>query len=294
MTAAARIYRCPAKINWYLRVLGARPDGYHEIETVFQELDLCDELAAEPTGEDGCIVTGLPPGIDPADNLITRAHVLLRQECGSAVGGVRIHVTKRIPPAGGLGGGSSNAAATLKAVNDAYGLGLSPTELETLGARLGSDIPFFIRGGCAIGTGRGEHLTPIAAALRAQLLLVIPPEPMPTAESYRLLDATPNRPSAGPLEDVVTALESGDEAALARAIHNDFDTIAETKAWYQAIRATLSEAGASRIFLCGSGSTVASFWGPDLSLESVWANWVYGEVRFVTTQAVPFSQQRGK
>ncbi|MCX7719398.1 MAG: 4-(cytidine 5'-diphospho)-2-C-methyl-D-erythritol kinase [Candidatus Sumerlaeaceae bacterium] len=291
---AARIYRSPAKINWYLRVLGARPDGYHEIETVFQELDLCDELAVEPTSEDRCIVTGLPPGIDPADNLITRAHALLRQECGSAVGGVRIHVTKRIPAAGGLGGGSSNAAATLKAVNDAYGLGLSATELETLGARLGSDIPFFIRGGCAIGTGRGEHLAPIAAALRAQLLLVIPPEPMPTAESYRLLDATPNRPPAGPLEHVVTALESGDEAALARAIHNDFDIIAETKAWYQAIRATLSAAGASRIFLCGSGSTVASFFGPDLSLESVLPTWVTCRVRFVPARAVPFSQQRGK
>jgi 4-diphosphocytidyl-2-C-methyl-D-erythritol kinase len=287
-----RIYRSPAKINWYLRVLARRSDGYHDIETVFHEISLADELRVEPADGRDCLVKGLPAGIDPCDNLITRAHALLRQECGSAVGGLRIIVTKHIPAAGGLGGGSSNAATTLKAINDLCGLGLSFAELETLGARLGSDVPFFIRGGCALGTGRGERLTALTARGDYHLALAIPPEPMPTAESYRALESTHRGQAAQPVEAVITALEAGDLTALAASIHNDFNILAERRPWYWTIERALTDARAQRVFLCGSGSTVAALLGPPLSLAKVQETLVKDKLTVVSAQARPTKTAR--
>jgi 4-diphosphocytidyl-2-C-methyl-D-erythritol kinase len=248
--------RSYAKINWYLRVGGRRADGFHEIETVFQEIDLADDMEFDRRPEPGCEIAGMPFALAPQENLIWRAWQRLREECGTQVGGVHVRIRKRIPACGGLGGASSNAATTLRALNAMFGLGLSTAQLEEIGASLGSDVPFFVRGGCAIGRGRGEQLTPVADVRPFRIALLFPKEKIPTAEAYHRLSAMPRQvPQAGP-DEVVAALQAGDAERLARAIHNDFELLVRHEKWFLRAVGTLEECGCRKAFLSGSGSTV--------------------------------------
>ena len=171
----------PAKINWTLEVLGRRPDGYHEVRTVFQTVSLCDRVrvsAAEglelvlrgPAGQGTNSLAGLPP----SENLAYRAAVLLRETAGERILGARVELEKAIPAGTGLGGGSSDAAATLRALDRLWGLGLPPGELARVGAQLGADVPFFLFGGTALGCGRGDEVTPLGDVPAQPLLLVVP------------------------------------------------------------------------------------------------------------------------
>ncbi len=245
-----------AKINWYLRVGHRRTDGFHEIETIFQEIELADELVFEPIDSSSCEIVGMPFELPLEQNLIWRAWSLLRQECGSSVGGVRISVEKHIPACGGLGGASSNAATTLRALNQIFALGMSDQELEHLGARIGSDVAFFIRGGCAIGRGRGEQLERLAGIPAYPLVLAFPQARVATAEAYRRLSALPRPQPPAPLETVVEALRSGDCTAVASLLHNDFQILVEQEAWFQQASATLKQMGCLGTLLSGSGSTI--------------------------------------
>ncbi len=156
-----------AKINRTLSVLGKRKDGFHEIDTVFQTVDLTEEIEFFLEGEEG---SGAPAAVSlniegadlPADdsNLILRAAHALRERVGKRRG-ARIHLSKKIPIGGGLGGGSSNAAATLRALCELWNLQLPAADLMAIAASLGSDVPFFLLGGRARGRGRGEVLTPL-------------------------------------------------------------------------------------------------------------------------------------
>lgn len=162
--------RANAKINMALEVLGEREDGYHEIDTVMQEIDLCDQIEME-TGRGGFALTCDNPALElNANNLIYRAWQLLRGRV--ADDSVIIHVEKHIPIAAGLAGGSSNAAATLVGLNRLWNLGLSDDELRTLGLELGSDVPFFIVGGTARARGRGEQLQTMKSFLGYSLVLL--------------------------------------------------------------------------------------------------------------------------
>jgi 4-diphosphocytidyl-2-C-methyl-D-erythritol kinase len=166
-----------AKINWSLRVTGKRDDGFHDLETVFQLISLHDTLTFSVA--DHLVVTCDDRTI-PTDerNLVVKAaHAL-------GVDRVAIHIEKRIPSGGGLGGGSSNAAVTLKTLSQMFGIA---GPLEPIALRLGSDVPFFLVGGTAYATGRGEVITPIADAPRLPLLLVLPRERVSTAEAFRAL-----------------------------------------------------------------------------------------------------------
>jgi 4-diphosphocytidyl-2-C-methyl-D-erythritol kinase len=161
----------PAKINWTLEVLGKRDDGYHEIRSVMQTIDLCDELWAERAEVSRFeTVEGKPLA---ADDLIVRAAKALQERIGRDLP-VRIRVEKRIPVASGLGGGSSDAAAVLRLLNELYVLGLSQEEMASIGATVGSDVPFFVYGGTALVEGRGERVSKLPDAAGAWLTVVVP------------------------------------------------------------------------------------------------------------------------
>jgi 4-diphosphocytidyl-2-C-methyl-D-erythritol kinase len=168
-------FPAPAKLNLFLHVTGRRPDGYHDLQTVFQLIDLCDTVDLEVT-DDGAVRRDPPPSdpvlaaLDDAQDLGVRAALLLQQETGTRRG-ARLHIDKRIPSGGGLGGGSSDAATVLVALNRLWGTGLSLDELARLGLALGADVPVFVRGHSAWGEGRGERLVPVALPPRHYLVV---------------------------------------------------------------------------------------------------------------------------
>jgi 4-diphosphocytidyl-2-C-methyl-D-erythritol kinase len=188
----------PAKLNLFLHVLGRRPDGYHELQTVFQLVDLRDELRIEVT-RDGRITREPPaPGdalaqVPAAQDLAVRAARLLQPRAAAPLG-ARIALTKRIPMGGGLGGGSSDAATVLLALNSLWGLELPVDELAELGLELGADVPFFVRGVNAWAEGRGERLTPIETA-PAWFLIVDPGVSVSTAAVFADPELTRDSPA---------------------------------------------------------------------------------------------------
>ena len=162
--------RCPAKVNLYLRVLGRRDDGYHELVTVMQPLSLADELLVTPGGNAlrfTCDRPDLPQG---PENLVWRAALAFQQAAGIEVK-VHLELHKKIPVAAGLGGGSSDAAGTLKALNQLYGAPLDQGRLHSLAAHLGADVPFFLGNGPAVGRGTGTELSPLALPAYNYLLI---------------------------------------------------------------------------------------------------------------------------
>jgi 4-diphosphocytidyl-2-C-methyl-D-erythritol kinase len=160
MTAATSVWPAPAKLNLFLHILGRRPDGYHELQSCFQFIDLCDEITIEVRA-DGQIRRALDiPGLPESADLCLRAAHALKEATGSPFG-ADIGLLKRIPIGGGLGGGSSDAATCLVALNDLWELNLPIDDLAALGLKLGADVPVFVRGRVAFAEGVGERLTPL-------------------------------------------------------------------------------------------------------------------------------------
>lgn len=176
-------YPAPAKLNLFLHVTGRRPDGYHELQTVFRFIDYGDTLSFR-LRDDGRIqrVSELP-GVPPEQDLVVRAARLLAERCGKATPGVDIHVVKRLPMGGGLGGGSSDAATTLLVLNQLWGCGLDRARLQQLGLSLGADVPVFLFGHNAFAEGVGEKLEAITLP-PAWYLVLIPPVEIPTAKIF--------------------------------------------------------------------------------------------------------------
>jgi 4-diphosphocytidyl-2-C-methyl-D-erythritol kinase len=182
----------PAKLNLFLHVTGRRPDGYHELQTLFQLVDLCDTLAIEPR-EDGRIErTGGPADIEPEADLAVRAARALKEATGSPFG-ASIAVTKRIPMGGGLGGGSSDAATALLALNELWGCGLTLPALSALALPLGADVPVFVQGSNAWAEGVGERLTRVELPDR-WYLIVYPGVGVSTREVFQSPELTRNSP----------------------------------------------------------------------------------------------------
>ncbi|MGB1142650.1 MAG: 4-(cytidine 5'-diphospho)-2-C-methyl-D-erythritol kinase [Halioglobus sp.] len=178
----------PAKLNLFLHITGRRDDGYHELQTLFQLLDWGDELTFTPNISGEVTLTGSDIGVAPQDNLILRAAAALEAPAGL---GADIHLDKQIPTGGGLGGGSSNAATTLLALNYLWGLGLPQAELRTRGAKLGADVPVFVAGHSAWAEGIGEKLTPVELPER-WFLVVTPDCHVSTAEIFSHSQLTRN------------------------------------------------------------------------------------------------------
>jgi len=188
--ASAEPWPAPAKLNLFLHILGRRPDGYHELQTAFQFVDLCDRLTFEPRADDRIVRSAGPPGVPAAADLVVRAAHALRAATGAGQG-VSIAVDKRIPLQGGLGGGSSDAATTLVALNALWRTGLDRKELARLGLALGADVPVFVHGSAAFGEGIGERLTPIEPPER-DYVIIHPGCGIATAEVFQAPELTRN------------------------------------------------------------------------------------------------------
>ena len=192
MTQAQTRWPAPAKLNLFLHVTGRRADGYHELQTLFQLIDLCDTIAIT-VREDGQIerLAG-PPGVAPEADLAVRAAQLLRQATGSPLGAT-LKVHKRIPLGGGLGGGSSDAATVLLALNELWDGKLSLPDLANLGLPLGADVPVFIKGSSALGEGIGERLTPVRLPPK-WYTIICPGVGVSTREVFQSPELTRNSP----------------------------------------------------------------------------------------------------
>jgi 4-diphosphocytidyl-2-C-methyl-D-erythritol kinase len=178
--------RAHAKLNLGLEVLGRRDDGFHELATIFVAIDLCDDLVLS-AGDELSIACN-DPELAGEDNLAMRAIRILRSEM-SHPGGAKLEIEKHIPTAAGLGGASSDAAAALLAARELWGIDVPDDRLHAIAGELGSDVPFFLRGGCALGQGRGERLTPLPLPRETWFVLVVPAVAIPnkTARLYGLL-----------------------------------------------------------------------------------------------------------
>lgn len=244
-----------AKINLYLRVLGKRDDGFHELCTVFQTVSLHDDLTF--TENDDMVLTCDDPGIPTGqDNLIVRAANILRQSTG-VTRGAKIHLEKRIPSPGGLGGGSSNAAVTILALARLWDIKLDIEELTRIGTELGSDVPFFFHGGSALGTGRGEMIEPIGQHAEKYLLIVTPEVDVPTREAFARLDAPRLTPEALKSNLIVCRFEAESLDLRHTTLINDFEkSVFEAAPEVRRVKERLLEAGAVQALMSGSGASV--------------------------------------
>jgi 4-diphosphocytidyl-2-C-methyl-D-erythritol kinase len=181
-----RVWPAPAKINLFLHVIGRRADGYHLLQTVFRFLDYGDAIRCEPRSDGRILLANPLPGVPPQADLTVRAAEALRSATG-ATAGVTLHVEKRLPMGGGLGGGSSDAATTLMALNRLWHTGLDSLELQRIGLALGADVPVFVHGRTVFAEGVGEHFTDVVLSA-AWYLVLVPGVAVPTQEIFRSPD----------------------------------------------------------------------------------------------------------
>ncbi|WP_461474269.1 4-(cytidine 5'-diphospho)-2-C-methyl-D-erythritol kinase [Microbacterium sp. HJ5] len=270
--------RAPGKLNLFFEVGGVQDDGYHDVASAYQAVSLYENVWATPSDEFSVTLSGTVDleGV-PADdrNLAVRAARLVAQRIGHR-GGVHLDIVKNVPVAGGMGGGSADAAAALVACDALWGAELGTAELHKLASRLGADVPFALMGGTAIGTGRGDQLSPALAKGRFDWVVVPSAEGLSTPEVYAHLDALRAQNDLGvgagaPDVDtgVLHALRAGDPVALAEHIRNDLQTAALS------LRPGLRDAlelgersGALAGLVSGSGPTLAFLAGdPESALE---------------------------
>ncbi len=250
-----------AKINLYLEILGSRPDGYSEVAMVLQSIHLADRVQLK-CRHHGIHLTCDHPEV-PADarNLAYQAAELLQKECHSSAG-VDIHIEKHIPVAAGLAGGSANAAAVLVGLNQLWGLGLTVGELQSLAARLGSDIPFCVQGGTQLATGRGEVLEPLADWEGIPVLLAKPKHlGVSTAWAYQAFRSRSLGLEAAAipstLPQMLAALSRQDPSALAKSLRNDLEQpVLAEHAIVGELRQSILSAGALGSLMSGSGPSV--------------------------------------
>jgi 4-diphosphocytidyl-2-C-methyl-D-erythritol kinase len=271
--------RVPAKVNLQLAVGPARADGYHDLATVYHAVSLFDEVTIAPAGRDSVAVTGEGAGTVPlgGGNLVVRAAGALLQAVGSGSRGARrlaIQVTKRIPVAAGLAGGSADAAATLVACNELWGTGLSQQDLCELASGIGSDVAFGLLGGTAIGIGRGEQVTRVLTSGTFHWVLAFADGGLSTADVYAACDRmraseesrqtkgrkvdTASVPDPVPDNVLIAALRTGDPAELGPLLSNDLQPAAISLR--PELRRTLAagrELGALGAIVSGSGPTCA-------------------------------------
>lgn len=268
MTTQSVTVRAPAKLNLALAVGALGSDGYHPVTTVYQAVDLCDEIRATPADDGAVTVTVTYDGTSaqeaaevPLDehNLAHRAATRLRQRAGIDIG-LAMTIRKAIPVSGGMAGGSADAAAALVAADAAWGLGSSRTELLALAAELGSDVPFCLVGGTAMGTGRGDQVSPVLARGRYCWVLGVADRGMSTPAVYAEFDrlnaaaSVAAEPQIAPA--VLAALRAGDPAALGAALSNDLQPAAlSLRPRLAETLAVGEECGALGSIISGSGPT---------------------------------------
>lgn len=284
------VYRPHAKVNLGLEVLGLRPDGFHEVRTVLQTVALCDTLEVHPAASEvtlTCSDPALPAG---EGNLVVKAARLLQSEFGVKAG-ARLELTKRIPSQAGMGGGSSDAAVALLALARLWKVEAETDHLVRLAARLGSDVPFFLVGGTALGVGRGEEVYPLPDAPQADLVLAWGPNGMPTAEAYRIVDEKLTAPrGAHTIRPILRGVVG--RKLSEKNFFNRFEEAAAHSAHAgeaQAVREALTAAGATRALLCGSGASWAGFFPTREAARAASAEVARRGFSAVATETVPRS-----
>ncbi len=244
-----------AKINLTLDILGKRPDGYHEVAMVMQSIGLHDTIEMEKSAAGIALTINVPWLRADEKNLAWRAAALMQQEYGLS-GGVNMRLTKRIPVAAGLAGGSADAAAVLRGMNRLYELGLSDAKLCELGARLGSDIPFCLLGGTMLSTGRGEVLTRLSNLPETWVVLAKPRISVSTAWAYQNYDeqGAEQHPDNARIQQEIAR---GDRKAVAKLLCNVLESVTIKR--YDVIsryKTMMLEQGAMASMMSGSGPTV--------------------------------------
>lgn len=259
--------RAPGKLNLFFEVGALRDDGYHDVASAYQAVSLYEDVWAEPAHGFSLTVAGsVDVAAVPQDdrNLALRAARLVAKELGHR-GGVHLEIRKNVPVAGGMGGGSADAAAALVACDALWGGDLGHARLHRLAARLGADVPFSLMGGTAIGAGRGDQLSAALAQGRFDWVVVPAGEGLSTPEVYRHLDELRGQRDISPGGDapmvdeaVLQALRAGDAEALAARARNDLERAAlSLRPELRAVLAIGEEAGALRGLVSGSGPTLA-------------------------------------
>jgi len=271
VTPAAVRAVAPAKVNLWLRVFGRDVRGFHALESLFQMIGICDEIVVR-RGPPGVRLEGAPPELGPTDQNLAARAARWFMAAARVEGGISISMTKRIPWNAGLGGGSSDAASTLAALNRLYGEPLHQGDLLEMGSRLGSDVPFFLSGApLALGWGRGERLLPVPALPPRPLLVVPPPSPVRTADAYSWLDKDRGSADTGEYAAVIppAALTSWDE--VRKLAHNDFEPAVAGRLpaighWLDRLRAT----SAFLVTLAGSGGAMVALYQNAAQRDAAW------------------------
>ena len=263
----ARLWPAPAKLNLMLHVVGRRADGYHELQTVFQLIDLCDRLDIR-VRDDGVIARpDGPAGVPEEADLTVRAARALQQATGCPAGAeIRIH--KRIPMGGGLGGGSSDAATVLVALNQMWQTRLDPPQIAAIGAKLGADVPVFVAGSSAWAEGIGEKLVPVTLGTESWYVVLFPGVAVPTAAVFQAPELTRNSPPT----TMRGFLESGGRNDCEPVVRARFPAVGEALDW-------LGQHAPAR--LTGTGSCVFAKFSRAADAERVaarvpdtWRAWV--------------------
>ncbi len=297
------VINTPAKINLGLRVLSRRPDGYHDIRTLMAGVDLWDTLTFEAGGRGVRLECDHPSIPTDQTNLVLRSALRLEERLGRRLPGVLIRLRKKIPAGRGLGGGSSDAAAALVGLNRLFGLGLTRHVLGGLLTEVGMDAPYFLYGGPALATGRGEQVFPLSSGLQLPLVLLIPKFEISTPEAYRGL---PSEVVASPREEpdrLTRFLVRGPEALgggtefLPGAFLNDLEKSAVLRTIrfpddITVMRHVLKDAGATEAAMSGSGSAVFGVF-PDAERAARVASRLSGnQFRAIATRTITRSEHR--
>lgn len=258
--------RCPAKVNLHLRVLGRRSDGYHELITLIQPVELFDEIVLTIGGAGIRLQCDHPQLQTGEDNLAWKAATLYQEETGDHFG-LEIRLFKRIPLAAGLGGGSSDAAGVLVALNELRGGDVSPESQAHWARRLGADVAFFLRPGPSVATGIGEKLRPVRILPSLNYVIVFPGWPISTKWVYENLDlGLTNTEKDFNIPNLIERIET-----IVGLLHNDLELVT-TRAhpWISQTKARLLECGALGALMSGSGPTVFGIFADEVTAQGAW------------------------
>ncbi|NLL46302.1 MAG: 4-(cytidine 5'-diphospho)-2-C-methyl-D-erythritol kinase [Clostridiales bacterium] len=246
-----------AKLNFGLDVLRRREDGYHELLTVMQSVSLCDEITLRLSGGESISADAnlkyLPKG---EKNIAVRAALLFFETTGIPIQGGEIEIIKNIPVCAGMAGGSTDAAAVLRALNRAFSTGLGRSDLEEMAYKLGSDVPFCLRGGTVLCRGRGEIMTDLPPIPKCWAVICKPPFSISTSELFAIIDCGKirNRPD---MDGLIKAIEQGDVERIARRVYNVFeDVLPPQYSEVGVIKAKLIDYGALGASMTGTGPSV--------------------------------------
>jgi len=263
--------KAPAKLNLTLEVLGERQDGFHEVRSVIQTINLCDSLHFHLAQNLG--FRSDAPDWAPEKSLVSKAAGLIREVTGCTEG-VNIEVDKRIPWLSGLGGDSSDAAAVLVGLNKLWGLGLSLEELLKLASQLSSDTAFFLYGGTALVEGRGEIVTPLPSLSRMWVVLVMPPVPRMTGKTKQLYASLKaSHYTAGQITDRLAASLTRGEGVTTSNLFNVFNEVANDNfAGLDECREQFLRTGAQEVYLVGSGPALFTLMKDKIQAERIYFN----------------------